>query len=55
MASAKGQAKEKLGDASGDKGTKREGQAEQAGDKAKKGVDRTVDKVRGMLGRNKSG
>lgn len=50
---AKGQAKEKLGDATGDKDTKREGQADQAGEKTKAGVEKAVDKVKGVLDKNK--
>ena len=41
----KGKVKESIGNATGDDKMKREGQAEQVGEKAKKGVDKVVDKV----------
>ncbi len=42
----KGQAKEKLGDTTGDDQMKREGQTEQAGEKVKGKIDEGVDKLK---------
>ncbi len=44
---AKGDVKEKAGDATGDKDLKREGQADQASGKVKEGVDNVKDKLTG--------
>ena len=45
---ALGEVKEKAGDATGDDRLKREGQADQAGEHVKKGVDKAVDKVKDL-------
>lgn len=45
----KGKVKERVGEATGDDKTKHEGQAEQAGESVKKGVDQTVKKVKDAL------
>lgn len=50
---AKGRAKEGLGDAVGDKDLKREGQAEQAGEKVKEGIDKVAGKAKDLLDRDK--
>lgn len=50
---ARGKAKEKAGEASGDSDMKREGQVEQAGEKAKDKVEKTAGKVKDVLDRSK--
>jgi uncharacterized protein YjbJ (UPF0337 family) len=45
----KGKVKESVGDATGNDKIKHEGQAEQAGESVKKGVDKTVEKVKDAL------
>jgi uncharacterized protein YjbJ (UPF0337 family) len=45
----KGKAKEKVGDATDDPKTKREGQVEQAGEKIKSGIDKGVEKAKDLL------
>ena len=49
---AKGRVKEAAGDLTGDKGLQREGKVDQAGGKAKNGVERLTDKVKDALRRN---
>jgi uncharacterized protein YjbJ (UPF0337 family) len=49
---AKGRVKEAAGDLSGDKGLQREGKVDQAGGKAKDGIERLTDKVKDMLHRD---
>jgi uncharacterized protein YjbJ (UPF0337 family) len=49
---AKGRVKEAAGDLTGDKDLKREGKVDQAGGKAKEGVERLTDKVRDALKRD---
>jgi uncharacterized protein YjbJ (UPF0337 family) len=49
---AKGRVKEAAGDLTGDKGLKREGKVDQAGGKAKDGVERLTDKVKDALKRD---
>ena len=46
---AEGKAKEKIGEATDDKSLKRQGQAEQAGEKVKEGVDKVVDAIKERL------
>jgi uncharacterized protein YjbJ (UPF0337 family) len=46
-----GKVKEKAGDATGDDQLKHEGQAEQAGEKVKGGVDDAVDKAKDVIDR----
>ena len=46
---AKGRLKEAAGDISGDKDLKREGKVDQAGGKAKDGVEKLTDKVKDIL------
>ncbi|HYC82860.1 MAG TPA: CsbD family protein [Solirubrobacterales bacterium] len=46
---AKGRLKEAAGDVTGDKDLQREGKVDQAGGKAKEGVEKLTDKVKGML------
>lgn len=49
---AKGRVKEAAGDLSGDRHLQREGQVDQAAGKAKSGIERLTDKVKGMLRRD---
>jgi uncharacterized protein YjbJ (UPF0337 family) len=49
---AKGRVKEAAGDLTGDKDLKREGKVDQAGGKAKEGVERLTDKVKDALKRD---
>jgi uncharacterized protein YjbJ (UPF0337 family) len=49
---AKGRVKEAAGNLSGDKDLKREGQVDQAGGKAKEGIERLTDKVKDVLKRD---
>jgi uncharacterized protein YjbJ (UPF0337 family) len=49
---AKGRVKEATGNLTGDKDLKREGQVDQAGGKAKDGIERLTDKVKDVLHRN---
>jgi uncharacterized protein YjbJ (UPF0337 family) len=49
---AKGRVKEAAGDLTGDKDLKREGKVDQAGGKAKEGVEKVTDKVKGALKRD---
>jgi uncharacterized protein YjbJ (UPF0337 family) len=49
---AKGRVKEAAGDLTGDKGLQREGKVDQAGGKAKDGIERLTDKVKDMLHRD---
>ena len=49
---AKGRVKEAAGNLTGDKDLKREGQVDQAGGKAKDGIERLTDKVKDVLHRN---
>jgi uncharacterized protein YjbJ (UPF0337 family) len=49
---AKGRVKEAAGDLSGDKDLKREGKVDQAGGKAKEGVEKITDKVKDALRRD---
>ena len=46
---AKGRLKEAAGDISGDKDLQREGKVDQAGGKAKAGVEKLTDKVKDLL------
>lgn len=46
---AKGRVKEAAGDISGDKNLQREGKVDQAGGKAKSGVEKLTDKVKDLL------
>jgi uncharacterized protein YjbJ (UPF0337 family) len=46
---AKGRVKEAAGDLTGDKGLQREGKVDQAGGKAKHGVEKLTDKVKDLL------
>ena len=46
---AKGRVKEAAGDISGDKDLQREGKVDQAGGKAKSGVEKLTDKVKELL------
>ncbi len=46
-----GKLKEKAGEAGGDDRLKHEGQAEQAGEKVKSGVDKVVDKAKDVIER----
>jgi uncharacterized protein YjbJ (UPF0337 family) len=45
----KGRVKEAAGDLTGDKDLQREGKVDQAGGKAKEGVERLTDKVKDLL------
>ncbi len=49
---AKGRVKEAAGDLTGDKDLKREGKVDQAGGKAKEGVEKVTDKVKDALKRD---
>jgi uncharacterized protein YjbJ (UPF0337 family) len=49
---AKGRVKEAAGNLTGDKDLKREGKVDQAGGKAKEGVERLTDKVKDALKRD---
>jgi uncharacterized protein YjbJ (UPF0337 family) len=49
---AKGRVKEAAGNLTGDKDLKREGQVDQAGGKAKEGVEKVTDKIKDALRRN---
>jgi uncharacterized protein YjbJ (UPF0337 family) len=49
---AKGRVKEAAGDLTGDKDLKREGKVDQAGGKAKEGVEKVTDKIKGALKRD---
>jgi uncharacterized protein YjbJ (UPF0337 family) len=49
---AKGRVKEAAGNLSGDKDLKREGQVDQAGGKAKDGIEKLTDKVKDVLHRD---
>jgi uncharacterized protein YjbJ (UPF0337 family) len=49
---AKGRVKEAAGDLTGDKDLKREGKVDQAGGKAKDGVEKVTDKVKDTLRRD---
>lgn len=49
---AKGRVKEAAGDLTGDKDLKREGKVDQAGGKAKDGVEKLTDKVKDALKRD---
>jgi uncharacterized protein YjbJ (UPF0337 family) len=49
---AKGRVKEAAGDLTGDKDLKREGKVDQAGGKAKEGVERITDKIKDALKRD---
>lgn len=49
---AKGRIKEAAGDLTGDKDLQREGKVDQAGGKAKEGVERLTDKVKDALKRD---
>ncbi|HEY2715187.1 MAG TPA: CsbD family protein [Solirubrobacterales bacterium] len=46
---AKGRVKEAAGNLSGDKGLQREGKVDQAGGKAKSGIEKMTDKVKDLL------
>lgn len=46
---AKGRVKEAAGNLTGDKDLKREGQVDQAGGKAKDGIEKLTDKVKDVL------
>jgi uncharacterized protein YjbJ (UPF0337 family) len=46
---AKGRIKEAAGDLAGDKDLKREGKVDQAGGKAKDGIEKLTDKVKDVL------
>jgi uncharacterized protein YjbJ (UPF0337 family) len=46
---AKGRVKEAAGDLTGDKDLQREGKVDQAGGKAKEGVEKLTDKVKDLL------
>ncbi len=49
---AKGRVKEAAGDLTGDKDLKREGKVDQAGGKAKEGVEKVTDKIKSALKRD---
>jgi uncharacterized protein YjbJ (UPF0337 family) len=49
---AKGRIKEAAGDLAGDKGLKREGKVDQAGGRAKDGIEKMTDKVKDTLRRD---
>jgi uncharacterized protein YjbJ (UPF0337 family) len=49
---AKGRVKEAAGDLSGDKDLKQEGKVDQAGGKAKEGVEKVTDKIKDALRRD---
>jgi len=49
---AKGRVKEAAGNLTGDKDLKREGKVDQAGGKAKEGVEKATDKVKDALRRD---
>jgi uncharacterized protein YjbJ (UPF0337 family) len=49
---AKGRVKEAAGDLTGDKDLKREGKVDQAGGKAKEGVEKITDKIKDALKRD---
>jgi uncharacterized protein YjbJ (UPF0337 family) len=49
---AKGRLKEAAGDISGDKDLQREGKVDQAGGKAKEGVEKVTDKIKDALKRD---
>ena len=49
---AKGRVKKAAGDLSGDKDLQREGKVDQAGGKAKDGIERLTDKVKDVLRRD---
>jgi uncharacterized protein YjbJ (UPF0337 family) len=49
---AKGRVKEAAGDLTGDKDLKREGKVDQAGGKAKEGVEKVTDKIKGAFKRD---
>ena len=49
---AKGRVKEAAGDVTGDKDLKREGKVDQAGGKAKEGVEKVTDKIKSALKRD---
>ncbi len=49
---AKGRLKEAAGDLSGDDDLKREGKVDQAGGKAKEGIEKVTDKVKDALKRH---
>jgi uncharacterized protein YjbJ (UPF0337 family) len=49
---AKGRLKEAAGDVTGDKDLQREGRVDQAGGKAKEGVEKVTDKVKDALKRD---
>ncbi len=49
---AKGRVKEAAGDLTGDDSLKREGKVDQAGGKAKEGVEKVTDKVKDALKRD---
>jgi uncharacterized protein YjbJ (UPF0337 family) len=49
---AKGRVKEAAGNLTGDKDLKHEGQVDQAGGKAKDGIERLTDKVKDVLRRD---
>jgi uncharacterized protein YjbJ (UPF0337 family) len=50
---AKGRAKEAAGNVTGDDELRREGKTDQAGEKAKSGIDKATDKFKGMFGGKK--
>ena len=49
---AKGRAKEAAGDLTGDRDLQREGKVDQAGGKAKEGVEKVTDKIKDALRRD---
>ena len=49
---AKGRVKEAVGDLTGDRDLQREGKVDQAGGKAKEGVEKVTDKVKDALKRD---
>jgi uncharacterized protein YjbJ (UPF0337 family) len=49
---AKGRVKEAAGDLTGDKDLQREGKVDQAGGKAKEGVEKVTDKIKDALKRD---
>jgi uncharacterized protein YjbJ (UPF0337 family) len=49
---AKGRVKEAAGDLTGDEDLRREGKVDQAGGKAKEGVGKVTDKIKGALRRD---
>jgi uncharacterized protein YjbJ (UPF0337 family) len=49
---AKGRVKEAAGDLTGNQDLKREGKVDQAGGKAKEGVEKVTDKIKHALGRD---